>query len=274
MEIVYATDGSAGAASAGELLARLELTERDRILLLAVTPNAQATEADACFRGPLAVLASSQAQIETSVQQGSPGDLILACGRDRNADLIALGAVGHSAIARFLMGSVSEKVVRYAQRPVLVGRPRRFDHKTVIVGVDSSADAQKAVELTASLPFPTETEFCLANVLPSRETVLGAAPLTLGSVAEDLESILANAREESETRLREMAKFFSDGGKKVRAEILRGDPSTALINAAEKEMADLIVVGTRGESGLDRFLMGNVADRVVRHSHGSVLVVR
>lgn len=274
MEIVYATDGSAGAASAGEFLARLDLTEADRILLLAVTPHAQAAEADACFRGPQALLASTKAKVETEVQQGPPADRILNCAKIREADLIALGAIGSSALTRFLMGSVSEKVVRYAQRPVLVGRPRRFDYKTVMVGIDSSDDARKAAELAAKLPFPSETEFCLANVLPSRETVLGAAPMALGSIAEDLESILANAREQSEARLREMAKFFTAVDKRVRAEILRGDPSTALIGACEREMADLMVIGTHGESGLDRFLMGNVSERVVRHSHGSVLVVR
>jgi nucleotide-binding universal stress UspA family protein len=274
MEIVYATDGSAGAASAGEFLARLQLTEADRILLLAVTPNGQATEADPCFRGPRALLASTKATVETEVQQGPPGDRILACARDRNANLIALGAVGHSAVTRFLMGSVSEKVVRYAQRPVLVARPRRFDYKTVLLGVDSSADAKKAVELAAQLPFLAETEFCLANVLPSRETVLGAAPLTLGALSDNLETILAGARKESEARLREMAQILCAADRKVRAEILRGDPSTALINACEREMADLLIVGTHGESGLDRFLMGNVSERVVRHAHASVLVVR
>jgi nucleotide-binding universal stress UspA family protein len=219
-------------------------------------------------------LASTKAKVETEVQQGPPADRILNCARACEANLIALGAIGSSAITRFLMGSVSEKVVRYAQRPVLVGRPRRFDYQTVMVGIDSSEDAQKAAELTAKLPFPPQTEFCLANVLPSRDTVLGAAPLALGAISEDLETILAAAREQSEARLRQMAKILTSSSKKVRAEILRGDPSTALIGACEREMADLIVIGTHGESGLDRFLMGNVSDRVVRHAHASVLVVR
>lgn len=274
MDIVYATDGSAGAASAGELLARLDLTAEDRILLLAVTPAGQPDAANAYFRAPKQLLANSRATIETEVLHGQPAEQILARAKERDTHLIVLGAMGVTGLSRFLVGSVAERVMRHASRPVLVARPRRFDYGTVLVGVDSSPDAAKAVHLVAQLPLSAETDFCLANVLPSRDTVLGAAPLTLGGMIENLEAVLENAKKEGEARLRELAKVLQADHRKVRAEILRGDPSTALINAAEREGADLIVIGSHGEGNLDRFLLGSVSERVVRYAQSSVLVVR
>ena len=274
MDIVYATDGSAGAVSAGELLRRFKLTEADHILLLAVTQHGNAAEAGSCFRGPQAALAGTAARIETEVLQGPPAERILARAKERNADLIALGAMGSTNLSRFLMGSVSERVMRHASRPVLVARPRRFDGNTALVAVDASTDAEKALHIASTWPFAAETEFCLATALPSRETVLGAAPFALGALSDNMESILANARHEAEVRLRAAAAEFQQRGRKVRAEILRGDPASALIAAVDRELADLLIIGSHGEHGMQRFLMGSVSEPVVRHAQSSVLVVR
>jgi nucleotide-binding universal stress UspA family protein len=63
-------------------------------------------------------------------------------------------------------------------------------------------------------------------------------------------------------------------GVEVREVILEGHPSDEILNFAENNNIDLIVMGTLGKTGLDRFLMGSVAENVVRHAKVPVLVVR
>jgi nucleotide-binding universal stress UspA family protein len=268
MQIVYATDGSPGALAAGEFLARLPLTREDLIVVLTV--GADQPEAT-----PLrSVLDGTSATIETERRQGSAADQILECARERSADLIAVGAMGVTGLARFFIGSTAERVLRHADRCVLVGRPLRFGLKRVLMGVDKSEIGKRVVEAVARFPVPPETELMLATVLPPREALLAASPVLWSSLAGELEAILNAAYEEAEERLRALARELQQQDKKVAAEVLRGDPATALLEQTDAQQADLVVVGSHGEGGVDRFLLGSVSERLSRHARCSVLVVR
>lgn len=83
--------------------------------------------------------------------------------------------------------------------------------------------------------------------------------------------MLKKQGEEAINRVEDMAK---SAGVSVERKIVEGYPADSIINVAEKENMDLIVVGYIGISGLERFLLGSVADKVVRNSKVPVLVVR
>jgi nucleotide-binding universal stress UspA family protein len=77
----------------------------------------------------------------------------------------------------------------------------------------------------------------------------------------------------AEKYLSNMAKKMQDEGIPARAVIVRGEPANEILNYAEKNRVDLIIMSTHGQSGLGRWWFGNVADRVVRHSTIPVLTV-
>jgi nucleotide-binding universal stress UspA family protein len=273
MLVVYATDGSAGSKAVGAFLARLALAPDDAVLLLGVAPLVEG-DPERLFAPARAALAGTRARVETEVRSGSPSEQILDCAKERGADLIAVGATGLTGLARFFIGSVAERVLRHAARPVLVARPVRHGLRRTLVGVDRSVMAARVADTAARFPLPPETEIRLVTVLPPQESVMGAAPLVWASLSNELQEILRTAREEAEDRLRGLSEVFQEPGKRVSAELLRGDPATALIGAAESGTADLVVLGSHGEGGMDRFLLGSVSERVARHAPCSVLVVR
>lgn len=271
MNVVFASDGSPGALGAAEFLAQLALTDTDTLRLVAV--DAPADQEDPLER-TLAVLAPSQARKETAVRSGSAAQEIVEFAREVSADLIVLGAMGETGLARFFMGSVAERVLRHAATDVLIARPVRFGLKRALVGVDPSPFAEQVAEVAAELPLPAHTESRLVSVMPAKETVVGTAPLIWASQSGDLEEILNEEQKEWEQRLRTLAGVFKARRRPVAAEILRGDPSTQLLHAVDREEADLLIVGSHGEGGVDHYLLGSVSERVARHAHSSVLVVR
>lgn len=270
MNVVFASDGSPGALKAAEFLSQLRLTEADTLFLLAVVANVEGA-------GPVeqtrAALGTTAARVEIAVRTGSAPQQIVEFAREAQADLIALGAMGETGLARFFIGSVAERVLRYAQTDVLIARPVRFGLRRALIGVDPSPFAEHVVEVAAQLPLPAYTETRLVSVMPARETILGTAFVS-ASLSGDLEDAFKAEQEERAQRLRALAAVLKEGEHPVAAEILRGDPATQLLQAVDREEADLLIVGSQGEGGVDHYLLGSVSERVARHAHSSVLVVR
>ena len=66
----------------------------------------------------------------------------------------------------------------------------------------------------------------------------------------------------------------TDAGERLAVAVWRGDPALTLIQGAEENEADLVVVGSHGHSKIERFLMGSVAEPVLRHANCSVLIIK
>lgn len=81
-------------------------------------------------------------------------------------------------------------------------------------------------------------------------------------------------RDEGEAAVAELRSLAESAGVTVETEILEGSPSREVIRYAEESDCDLIVMGTHGRGGIDRLLLGSVAERVVRASEVPVLTVR
>ena len=80
--------------------------------------------------------------------------------------------------------------------------------------------------------------------------------------------------EDVDATLAEAAKDVEDAGVKVRTFARQGEPADAILDVAEEENADLIVVGNKGMTGAKRFLLGSVPNKVSHHAPSSVLIVR
>jgi nucleotide-binding universal stress UspA family protein len=221
-------------------------------------------------------------------RQMSVGEGIVQICMETNCDLIIMGTHGREGIERLLLGSVAERVTRQAHVPVMLIRdhqdskittekPLHLEH--ILVAVDGSLQSQQALvtanELAAKLGTSLEVLYVIPDVPPmTGYTGLEFAPMIdYDRYKKDLEAqskaINAGALEQLKTA---SAKVMNVSSSSVPAKgLLLGD---RILQTAYEHHADLIVLGTHGRSGIDRLLLGSVAETVSHHSKIPVLLVR
>jgi nucleotide-binding universal stress UspA family protein len=138
--------------------------------------------------------------------------------------------------------------------------------QNIVIATDGSENTQKAISFGIKLAKLSEAKIHALHVV---DTSSFAQSWTAGK--ETLHDILIKDGQKATSKVK---KCGEASGVEVKEILLEGHPSNEIINFAEKNDIDLIVMGTLGKTGLDRFLMGSVAEKVVRNSKIPVLVVR
>jgi nucleotide-binding universal stress UspA family protein len=283
MRILYATDGSEGGLGPARFLANLPHHRDSHVHIVTILDSEDRGDGGAALSAAQAALGEFPGHVTTATGRGDSTseivDVLLATADYTDADLIAIGASGHSALARFFLGSVAESVARHARHPVLLVRPQSAPLREVIVGVDGSDDAEAAAVFAAKqLPLPLVCTLRLAAVVP--QPVLGMVGDPLFPGAPDYR-VLETVNQETSRRLLARTEVLAEvlraspGGPQIVVEpVALGHPTAELLRIAEEHGAGLIVVGSHGQTGIERFLMGSVSERILRHAPCSVLVVR
>jgi nucleotide-binding universal stress UspA family protein len=136
----------------------------------------------------------------------------------------------------------------------------------IMIATDGSKQVEKAVESAVELARLTGARLYAVYVIAST----GYTPRNFGW-EESLREVLEAEAKRAVTFVEEAGKA---SGIEVESVILDGHPADRIIEFAEQEGIDLIVMGTLGRTGLDRFLLGSVAEKIVRHSKTPVMVVK
>ncbi len=252
LRILLPMDGSAAAESI--LGAVLPLAERRPLRLMlfgaaskdSLRPAAEAYLARACraLRGP-----RIDARWETCF--GDPPSGIVAHAISENADLIAMTTHGRSGARRILMGSVTEKVLRRATIPLLTSRPgARMEGWVHVAALDGSPRA----------------EGILDDLLPL--TRLLGATLHLLHVSEGAPGTGVRGY------LKQVALRVKASGVNVATAVRCGSAPAEILRYATEERAGIIALATHGRTGLERVLVGSVAEAVLRKSPCPVLLRR
>jgi nucleotide-binding universal stress UspA family protein len=199
---------------------------------------------------------------------------ILAEASRFRARVIVVGSRGLGAIGRLFLGSVGRAVVREATTSVLVVRGPARAPRRLLIGVDGSPHAGRAVAFVAALPPPRGGQARLLSVvepvrLPSTGLLPAKVRAAVTSEAAELEKerLAAARRQLAVARAR-----LERTGWRVRIEVRAGRPLDELLGAAEG--ADALVVGARGVRAMERLLLGSVAEGAVARAPVPVLVVR
>ena len=140
-----------------------------------------------------------------------------------------------------------------------------------MVGTDGSDTAEEAVTQAADV---AESIGATVHLVSAYEPIPEARlRQERKDIPEDL-SHLVNPRSDVEAKLGEAAEVV--GGKEVKVDThaREGDPADAILDVAEEEKADLIVVGNKGMTGAKRFLLGSVPNKVSHHAPCSVMIIR
>jgi nucleotide-binding universal stress UspA family protein len=204
---------------------------------------------------------------------GSPASTILNKAEEWEPDLIVVGSHGRSALGRFILGSVSQKVVTEAHCSVRVARGRRIDAGAparILLGFDGSLDARAAVRTIASRAWPEKSAIRVLAVLAP---AISASPL-LPWTPEQIAQREASVRDWMQKQVEAAAEELRSSGLAVTQVITAGDPKQALLDEAGGWDADCLFIGARGHNRLVRFMLGSVATAVVARAHCSVEVVR
>jgi nucleotide-binding universal stress UspA family protein len=196
---------------------------------------------------------------------GSPATEIVAQAEETGAGLVVLGSRGLGAMSRALMGSVSDSVVRHAPCPALVVREEPLAFPTrILLATDGSEEAKLAASTAAELAGGTDSELHVVTVGPFVPTFLAATEEEPARLAREARRAL-----DEQVGLIEAA-----GGTVAQAHLRLGGAAEEIVALAEDVGAGLIAMGSRGRGGIRRALLGSVSERVVRHAHGAVMIVR
>lgn len=285
--ILIPLDGSETAEAA---LAYADLLPFHRLHLLHVQPKiagpiradpdlwkawqqARADEATAYLEHVGQPLRREARTVEGAFRVGNPVAEIIAAATD--ADLIVMTTQGRGTAGRALFGSVADSVARQAPIPTLLVRTDA-DLATdpairrVVVPLDGSALAEQALPVAAALAADLGAPIHLVRVL---DIDLIRAMLQAGVLAA---TGYARSREEvqggEERELAELVHALRHRNLPATAEVLIGEPAIALLDALRRD--DLVVMTTHGWGGLRRWLLGSVADKLVRAAVAPVLLVR
>jgi nucleotide-binding universal stress UspA family protein len=289
MKVLLATDGSADAELAAWFLAHLPHEEPLELDVLAViyTPefhgsletqnwvnqntSSERTQAEKTLGKVEQMFQGANAIVRKHVVEGHIGKSIVAKAAELKSDLIVLGAQGHTALSRILLGSVSDFVATHADCSVLVIRDtglKEKDHRQlkVCIGYDDSAPSRMAVSELGRFGWGANTEIDVVNMVAFPVVGLDEVPLQL-----DIPQIMASTEE----MVRDAAEELQALTPNLRTHVRQcSHVGLGLVDFAEETQKDLIVIGDTGRSMLERFFLGSVSRNVLRSAKCSVWIVR
>lgn len=287
MRILLATDGSPSAKNAESLCAaiawppdvRIDVVWVDQLVEeeIGLPPDrftamraALRRDIDAQLASVVASLGGAGRTVHGRVVFGRPASVIVAEAQRAGSDLVIVGSHGRGALASFALGSVAAEVVDHAPCPVLVARTAQLG--PLVLGHDGSAGARRAEDLLAEWPFlaPGPVRVQSVSVLQLPWYMAAGPAMDAGWIAE----LLDERRAESKRIADAAARRLEAAGLHASATTLGGIAADGLMDAIDDTHAALVVVGSRGNTGLRRVLLGSVARSVLYRAPCSVLIVR
>ena len=214
---------------------------------------------------------------QSLVSTGAAGPTIVAIAQQRAADLIVVATRGHSSLARALLGSTADYLVREGLIPVLTvpARPDAADAgeenftgqiKQILIPMDLSEPSLKSFVYGVSLARRLNATVMLAHVVPY---------LTIPRGEPMQESRLnLHAADAAETKLREISRGAIAHDVAISTTIATGEAVEEINRLAVELSSDLLVIATHGTGGVERALLGSTAQKILHHATCPVLVVR
>ncbi|MFW6174386.1 MAG: universal stress protein [Chloroflexota bacterium] len=246
----------------------------------AETPEADSVEREAAnyLDGAVRELQSEGISARAEcVANGDPATEIVRAARAEAASLIVMATRGRSGLARGLLGSVTDRVLHSSPVPVLVVPPDArlqpggsWQPRNIVVPLDGSELSESGLHYAKALAEALGADLSLARIVPDL--------FTFSNERNGDAKPYANAYEETEflaaeAYLEQVASGLGESGLRVSSLVRRGHPGLEIAHAAGEMQDALIVMTTRGASGLARWVVGSAADAVVRSATRPVLVI-
>lgn len=213
----------------------------------------------------------------TEVSKVAPS--IVEHAEEMQHDLVLLCTHGKSGVRDWIYGSIAQQVIGMGQIPVFLIRPsmsdepREFRCRKILVPLDRIQEHEQGIPVAVEMAKICKADLHLVMVVPTFGTLNGerkaASRLMPGATAAALDMVEA----EGEEYLHAILSKLQGSGLTITTEVIRGDPASTIVETAEANEADLIVLGTHGKAGMDAFWSGSVAPKITSHSNVPLLLV-
>ena len=297
-KIIWATDGSEEAERALEYAKYLAVKSGAEIIGVHVVPlpvqllyenlkdskehlknsiiNLENRVAD-MFDDVASSLKKSGVNFEGILLKGKPSDKIIEFAKKSKADMIVLGKHGHGFFEAMLAGSETLKVLKGSHIPVLAvkdeNKKGKAQFKNILVPIDLTECSDSAVAYSLALAQITGANVKVVYVLRldmyAQELPASALEMVIEQAQNDLTQRVAKVKKTYE-RKKNASKDI-----KISAEVIHGmSEAVTIANYAKNNNIDLIAIHTHGRTGITRFLLGSVTEKVISGSKCSVLAMR
>ncbi len=210
-----------------------------------------------------------QFSIRLQVLDGDVASAIVDTACTEHVDLIIMSTHGYSGLTRWVLGGVTEKVLRSAPCPVLAVRAARHPQR-ILITLDGSPLAECAIESGLSLAQSLQAEVTMLRCVPQIVTDEKLDEHKRGLSRRMQEDLLVEAKEYLRARSDEAAQ----SGVVIQPEVRIGPPADSILEYVETYGIDLVAMATQGRTGLKRWIYGSVTAKVLRSVSCSMLVVR
>lgn len=222
-----------------------------------------------------------QDRVQYSLLVGSVTAELERHAEETDPDLLVMATHGRGPFSRFWLGSVADHIVRHSTYPVLLIRPEEsqevdvsapteFDH--VLVPLDGSEEGETILDVAGPFGEIFDARYTLTRVVHYPAEVVSSYMPDTVHISEE---IVESGKAEAEKYLEGVAGKLRDAGYTVDVDV-RVDvhPASGIQRAAEEVGADVVALATHGRGGVERTLVGSVADKLIRSTHLPTLVIR
>jgi nucleotide-binding universal stress UspA family protein len=211
-------------------------------------------------------------EVDYRVYPGSVVESAYALVQENGADLIITSTRGGSGAQHWLSGGVARKIINMVEKPVMViqeaggnGKLPKFDR--ILVTLDGSEYAERILPYVKIVAEVFDSEIFLLAVPEVPE------PEMYGPMADVVEEMRIQAETGARQYLEGVAARIQIAGKPIHLLVTGSNPARTIFRVSEAENVDVIMMATRGRGGLNRIMMGSVAERVVQHTSRAVFLL-
>ncbi len=219
-------------------------------------------------------------KIDSVILAGDPAEEIVKYAGQEDIGLIVMSTHGRSGIRRWAMGSVADKVMRATKQPLAIvrakgARPDMLGERSILskilVTLDGSKEGEAVIPHVEELASKLQAEVILLQVIAPDYHIYASGGPEYGVYAEQqMESMKKFVRD----YLDEIIARLEQREVIAKAEIILGTAAETIINFADQINASLVAMTTHGRSGVSRWAIGSVAERVLRAGNTPLLLVR
>ncbi len=268
MKILVCADGSKINRNALEFAALIARAVNADVTVLHVVEG-EVDESGGIFNEAMKVFEKTGVErIKTRKLKGRADVQILKHARRNRYDLVVVASHGVQYLRAFLFGDVAVRVIEHIKTPILVVRAKRAKIRKIIFCTGGSSFAENAVRFASDIAKAAGAKATILHVIPE----LPAMYRGFG-MGESLSEFLECNTPEC-IALKRAAKILEEKGIETEVKLSHGLPSEEILVEAEGNNYDLIVLGSHGMSSPSRFLLGDVASRVVKYSKTPCLLVK
>jgi nucleotide-binding universal stress UspA family protein len=224
------------------------------------------------LKGIAEKLTAEGLNVNAAIRVGPVAETLNILAEEEDIDLVVITTHGRSGLGRWLTGSVANRIIQLISYPTLVIRPVETakviapTYEKILVTLDGSEFAERVLPYAkASAPFGSELILLSVPQIPEAQA--------FGAVVEEIQELRQEAERKSKAYLESVATALKEEGISARFIVTGSRPAETIISVMEAENVDLLMMSTHGRGGLDRLLVGSVAERIIQNTSRPVFLL-